>query len=87
MQPTAITEVLFFASLREAMRVSRLQLPLDTSITVTALVQRIATQSDVFTTALAERELLVAINERLAQQDSIVNPGDTVALFPPVTGG
>ncbi|WP_069469877.1 MoaD/ThiS family protein [Candidatus Marithrix sp. Canyon 246] len=31
--------------------------------------------------------LLIAINQEYADKDAIVNAGDEVAFFPPVTGG
>lgn len=81
------TEVLFFAALREAMHIAKLQLTLDKPLPVNDLILLIAGQSERFATALTERELLVAVNEQLATKQSMVLPGDTVALFPPVTGG
>ncbi len=87
MDQTLVTQVLFFASLREAMKIGRLKLTLTKPVTVQNLLMMIAGQSDRFAAALAERELLVAINEQLAGQQDTVKPGDTVALFPPVTGG
>lgn len=87
MDQTLVTQVLFFASLREAMKIGSLKLTLTKPVTVQNLLMMIAGQSDRFAAALAERELLVAINEQLAGQQDTVQPGDTVALFPPVTGG
>jgi len=87
MQPTPVTDVLFFASLREAMQIGSLQLDITEPLQVRALIGLIAAQSPAYAAALAERELLVAINQQLASQQAIVTPGDTVALFPPVTGG
>jgi sulfur-carrier protein len=87
MNQTLVTQVLFFASLREAMKIGSLKLTLTRPVTVQNLILMIAGQSGDFAAALAERELLVAINEQLAGQQDTVQPGDTVALFPPVTGG
>jgi molybdopterin synthase sulfur carrier subunit len=87
MNQASVTEVLFFASLREAMQISNLKLTLTKPAEVKDLLLMIAGQSAVFAAALTKRELLVAINEQLADQHSMVQPGDTIALFPPVTGG
>lgn len=87
MKPVPDTAVLFFASLREAMKTARLNLQLTEPLPVHELVRQIAQQSASYATALAGRELLVAVNEQLVTQQSTVAPGDTVALFPPVTGG
>ncbi|MFC0047135.1 MULTISPECIES: MoaD/ThiS family protein [Rheinheimera] len=87
MNQAPVTEVLFFASLREAMQIGNLKLTLTKPVEVKDLILMIAGQSALFAAALTERELLVAINEQLASQQSMVQPGDTIALFPPVTGG
>lgn len=87
MNQAPVTEVLFFASLREAMQIGNLKLTLTKPVEIKDLILMIAGQSALFAAALTERELLVAINEQLASQQSIVQPGDTIALFPPVTGG
>lgn len=87
MNEAPVTEVLFFASLREAMQIGNLKLTLTKPVEVKDLILMIAGQSALFAAALTERELLVAINEQLASQQSMVQPGDTIALFPPVTGG
>ena len=87
MNQAPVTEVLFFASLREAMKIGNLKLTLTKPVEVKDLILMIAGQSALFAAALTERELLVAINEQLASQQSMVQPGDTIALFPPVTGG
>jgi molybdopterin synthase sulfur carrier subunit len=87
MNQAPVTEVLFFASLREAMQIGNLKLTLTKPVEVKDLILMIAGQSALFAAALNERELLVAINEQLASQQNMVQPGDTIALFPPVTGG
>ncbi len=87
MNQAPVTEVLFFASLREAMQIGNLKLTLTKPVEIKDLILMIAGQSALFAAALTERELLVAINEQLAGQQSMVQPGDTIALFPPVTGG
>lgn len=87
MNQAPVTEVLFFASLREAMKIGNLKLTLTKPVEVKDLILMIAGQSALFAAALTERELLVAINEQLASQQNMVQPGDTIALFPPVTGG
>jgi len=72
-------QVKFFASLREQVGIS------DTTI------ESASTAAEVWdsVTQQADRpdNLLVAINLNYAKLDSVVNDGDEVAFFPPVTGG
>ncbi len=71
--------VKFFASLREKIGLSELRLSSATSAAdVWAQSTNDATPPD---------NMLVAINLEYAQLDDIVNEGDEVAFFPPVTGG
>jgi len=72
-------QVKFFASLREQVGIS------DTTI------ESASTAAEVWdsVTQRADRpdNLLVAINLNYAKLNSVVNDGDEVAFFPPVTGG
>lgn len=72
-------QVKFFASLRE--KIGRSDITL--TVTGTALeIWRHATNN-----APMPDNLLVSINLEYAKLDSLVNDGDEVAFFPPVTGG
>ncbi len=73
--------ILYFASLRE--RVGRGSDTLDSSdpLHVTQVWQQ-ATGQDSF-----PEDVLVALNQEYTSADAIVNDGDEVAFFPPVTGG
>ena len=85
----AIIEVRLFAALRErageeVLRVS----PPPSVTTVASLCDWLAAEYPTVATAFeATPRRMVAINEELATEDSPVAAGDTVALFPPVTGG
>jgi sulfur-carrier protein len=55
---------------------------------VAALVDWLETRGPAFAAALGNRKLLrVAVNKEYVGWDHKLNPGDEVALFPPVTGG
>ncbi|NQZ53460.1 MAG: MoaD/ThiS family protein [Piscirickettsiaceae bacterium] len=72
-------QVKFFASLRETIGISETQ------------VTSVSTAGDVWDSATNNSErpinVLVAVNLEYAQFDSLINDGDEVAFFPPVTGG
>ncbi len=79
--------LLFFAQLREKLECASLDHPLPTVATVgglrAALMARGAPWSEVF----SDRNVLAAVNQRLARDDAAIAEGDEVAFFPPVTGG
>lgn len=82
-----VSRVLFFASFRELLGLSGIDVTLNHPITVTALLQQLYTDYPAIAGHLASRELLFAVNQQLASADSLVQPGDEVAIFPFVTGG
>ena len=84
-----IIEVRFFAALRERVGEEVLRVSPPAAVTtVAALCDWLTTEYPAVGIALeATPRRMVAINEELATPDSPVAAGDTVALFPPVTGG
>ena len=76
-----IVKVLYFASLRESLGKAEDSLealkPLDVSSVWKSLNP----------VAELPEACLVAINQEYASIDSMVNAGDELAFFPPVTGG
>ena len=74
-------KVLYFASLRELIGAA------ETSIDVAGPVQAAAVWNTINPTIDLPDSSLVAINQSYASLDSMVQPGDEVAFFPPVTGG
>lgn len=76
--------VLLFASYADAVGRSKLELDLETGATVRELVERVRAMTG--GTRLPPAPM-VAVNERYASRDSELQPGDEVALIPPVAGG
>jgi len=75
--------VLFFASLREATKTRELSLSLPDTLSTKALADKL--EHDYV--GLSLKGSLCAINEHYAEPDDLLNEGDTVAFFPPVSGG
>jgi molybdopterin synthase sulfur carrier subunit len=80
--------LLYFASLREAVGLSREDIPLEAGSTVSALVESLRGRGKAWNDALAPgKSWRVAVNQQMASLATPVRPGDEVAFFPPVTGG
>ncbi|OIO58778.1 MAG: molybdopterin converting factor subunit 1 [Alphaproteobacteria bacterium CG_4_10_14_0_2_um_filter_63_37] len=72
--------VLFFARLREQMGTSTRELPFEPGLTVGAIRQTYAPHT---TAPLVQ----AALNQERVDDAALVNDGDEIAFFPPVTGG
>ena len=82
-------DVLYFAWIREAIGQDgeRLNLPPDVS-TTGALLEYLVRRGGGYKTAFADtKKVRVAVNQDHVDMDHVLNPGDEVAFFPPVTGG
>lgn len=80
--------VLYFASLREALGCERETVPVPVVATVAALLDALRARGGVWAQVLGEqRRWRVAVNQEMAALDGSLKAGDEVAFFPPVTGG
>jgi molybdopterin synthase sulfur carrier subunit len=73
--------VLFFASLRERVGRGQVTLPVTTGLTAQDVWQQSSGETTLPT------NVLIAVNQTYAAADTLVQSGDEVAFFPPVTGG
>lgn len=74
-----------FATLKERAKANVIAVPINTTTTVRALREVVATHYP--TLAPLMQQTLVAVNQEFAFNDDAVQPSDEVALFPPVSGG
>ena len=81
--------LLYFASLRETLGLSREQVALPSATaTVSSLVDQLRNRDGRWTEAFAPgKTWRVAVNQQMANLATPVKPGDEIAFFPPVTGG
>ena len=81
-------KVLFFASLREQLDCSALELVVAAPMTVAELKQRIGgVKGEQWQAVLNAGNVICAVNYTVADENAVVQPGDEVAFYPPVTGG
>ena len=85
MDPSHTFAVKLFASVREAVGHDSLDVPLPPGATVADLLDALTQHHP----AIAQRRqgLAVAVNHTLAKPPTPLQPGDEVALIPPVGGG
>lgn len=76
-------KVLYFAELKEILNQSSEEI--DTQKTMT--VQEFEAYLFELHPEIANKKFQVAVNEEFVRKDDIVQPQDTVALIPPVSGG
>ncbi|UTW02440.1 MoaD/ThiS family protein [Amphritea atlantica] len=81
-----MVNVLFFASLREALGVGQVSYQLDCSVSAAGLVEQLQAQGVEWQKALSG-QLLCSVNQDIVPLDTVISDGDEVAFFPPVTGG
>ena len=81
-------QLVYFAWVRERIGLSSEQIDLQGPISLSALADLLAARSAGHTVAFADRSRLrAAVNQTFSGWESLVQNGDEVAFFPPVTGG
>lgn len=76
---------LFFASYRDMVGTAEIDLTLPPGTTVAGLVAELRNRGGRF--ARLPRDPAVAVNREYSPADTPLEPGDEVALIPPVAGG
>lgn len=80
--------VLYFGELRESVQTAVETTDVADGATVTTLIEQLKTRGDRWHQALTTPDpLRVAVNQDMAQLDTVLAEGAEVALFRPVTGG
>lgn len=79
--------VLFFAQLREQLGCDQLALAVPESTSISQLRELLVEQHPQWVAFLGSDKLLFAVNQTMSKATQLINDGDEVAFFPPVTGG
>lgn len=85
MSEQQVVKVLFFAHLKELCGVDEEFISIHKTINVAELKQVLRERFPILDERL--RNVLVAVNQQFAGDDDLIQPGDEVAFFPPVSGG
>lgn len=88
-------KLVFFARLREQLGLREHRVALSEKLTIQALVEHLIASDDGSNSSntncqwllLASDEIVVAKNQQVVARDVLVEDGDELAFFPPVTGG
>ncbi|MEC7119457.1 MAG: molybdopterin converting factor subunit 1 [Pseudomonadota bacterium] len=78
-------KILFFARHREQMGTAELNMPLAKATSLAEFKQQLTQAHPQF--AGLRQPVMVAINQAFSDDDALIQAGDEVAFFPPVTGG
>lgn len=80
--------VLFFGEMREAVNTASDAVDLADGATVASLIEQLAARGEPWTSALTSSDpLRVAVNQEMANTNTVLGDGAEIALFRPVTGG
>ena len=80
-------KVLFFAQIRELVGVDKIEVEATEGLTAATLKAELLSRGDKWPLALADANVLVAVNQTLVGWEHALHDGDEIAFFPPVTGG
>ena len=84
-------KILFFGQLKEIIKTESLEIEIIQSgkqlNTVAKLRSLLQAKGEVWNEYLAYGKALVAVNQEITNDDTVLNDADEIAFFPPVTGG
>lgn len=80
-------KILYFAALREALDCAGEETTLPPTVTTVGELRAFLLARGEPWQALGSSRVRAALNQRMAAADAVLQAGDEVAFFPPVTGG
>lgn len=81
-----MNKIIFFAQIRELIGVESIMFDAKL-LSVSHLLDQLSLRGDKWLLALKEATVLCAVNQVLVDSQYIIQIGDEIAFFPPVTGG
>tara|TARA_R110000751_G_scaffold91266_3_gene178844 strand:+ start:21545 stop:21805 length:261 start_codon:yes stop_codon:yes gene_type:complete len=86
-----VLTILFFGHLKEVLKTESIQVDLavnsDAITTVSKLRNMLQSKGEMWSEYLAYGKALVAVNQEMTSDATVLKEGDEIAFFPPVTGG
>ena len=80
--------ILYFARLREQLKTESEQLELTTDLTnITSVADLLRNRGGIWEEAFGGSTMMSAVNQEVANPNTLIKDGDELAFFPPVTGG
>ena len=79
--------VLFFAKIKSDLSKDYFDLEIDTPVNVSAVRNSLMSEFSDQRSLFQSEYSLCAVNQSIANDDTVINASDEVAFFPPVTGG
>lgn len=82
-------KIILFASFKELLNCSEIEQQLDDGSTIHSLCESLASKGETWKMVFsdAKQTVKVACNQQMADMSTVLEEGDEVAFFPPVTGG
>ena len=78
----------YFASLRDRLKIDSEELEWRKNLsTVAAIKESLSLRDKTWRDTLNNKDVLSAVNQKMADNNTNINDGDEIAFFPPVTGG
>lgn len=81
-----MNKIIFFAQIRELVETDSIILDAN-QVSIFELLEQLSKRGDRWALAFKERVILCAVNQVLVDSNYIIQAGDEIAFFPPVTGG
>ena len=81
-----MNKIIFFAQIRELVETDSIILDAN-QVSILELLEQLSKRGDRWALVFKERVILCAVNQVLVDSNYIIQAGDEIAFFPPVTGG
>ncbi len=82
-----MVKIIFFGILKSFLKQDQIDLELDEERNIGDLINRLKQEYQNFENIYKDRQIVIAVNQEIADEDTTIKPGDEIAFLPPVSGG